>query len=1558
MAFEPGGYAEKLGNRYEGRWVVKQFLRLLNEELTYVTIEAVGDDEQSVDLWVMRQDGQRQAQQCKARNRSADRWSVSDLDNRGVLRAMRRQLDRSDSHEFAFVSALPATMLGDICESARRSSGDPEAFFHHQIEEIGENRRKAFQQFCEYLGLDGGQPTGRAAAYEYLRRMHFVLWSDDQNSHDELLTFAGMLATGRPENIVASLAEYAQNNLRRIITCQDVRDHLSTLGFHPMQLAHDVRIAPAVEELYRQFEDSVTPGLIAGKLLHRDETSEIFDGLKADAVVVVHGTAGCGKTGVLYELTKMLREQGFAYIPIRLDRRELGSTALQFGKKLGLPESPALCLESLAGENKAILILDQLDALRWTRAHSAGALDVCKSLVRQIRYLRSSGKAISAVLACRTFDLEHDPEISGWLKESPGANCRRVEVKALPEDTVKSVVEAFGKGFGTMPPQQKRILQSPLHLAMWAELARGGEIDGFQTGVQLMGLFWENRYKELEKAGITVAQADEVIERLVRYMEKKGRVSAPRSLVADRPKEVEAMQSLDILRTTGRRINFCHQSYLDFRIAARLLKEVRLGSGSIRAWLGDKSEQSLFRREQLRQVLSLLIEDSPDDFLMSVRELLAAPDVRFHLKHLILELVGQIEEPDAALFTYLRSLVENGFWKEHIIEVVIVGHPQYIEWLQREAILARWLESKDSRDFGVACWLLRSVAVKIPDFVAEFLEPYAARDEERAKQVLNCLCWNEQDDSDRMFELRLHLARRGIAKDWVNWPQLTAKHPLRAVQLLEAIASTWTTGDTQDIGLGSRPACAVHSHLEQWSDADRKSLMKVAAIHPEYVWEQLMPHIDRLTTVTGEDVHHIQAWQDGKHLHVPKGYTGAARGMVELAAEAGKTLAQRDPMAGLARTRPINNSRSPITQSVLAEVYAALSHAHADETLAWLMADPDRLSLGSGEREPEWMPAVRLISAQSPHCSENTFRRLENWLINNHDPDERKIAEWCLKGWREGVFYDFWGRAQHFLLPALCPHRRLKKTTDLIGVLARKFAGYDQARFLRSGHFIRGWVGSPLPTKGLERVSDKSWLRIINNKKIANEHGHKSKQVGPDALAESSVFTFSRDLARLAKRFPERFGRLALQFPADVHPNYMKAILEGMKESQPKEVPDEEKSAWKPASAELIEAVLAKFNIGEDRELASTFCWLLHDRADEQWSDAIVAKLIHYATEHPNPEPGRLNVWSSETGRDVAHATVDGLVQNILNCVRGVGALAAGALLRHHHEWLERLKPCLDRLVSDPHPVVRTAALEACLPVLNIDRDQAVAWFCAASRGDLRVAASQVGVHFFNCCMQSHEKQLAPVIRRMLTADSEEVVQEGAEEVTARWLFHGMFVEELKACRQGSTPQRKGVAQVASLFLPKSEYLDRCEELLLPLYEDEDVDVRRETGHAFRGQEVFSLPDAPGMVARYIKSKAFADDPSPLLWSLKEFPGSLTPFSEPILMICEVFSSSLRDPSRDMSTRIAGDAHTIPPLLLRLYEQAYGQGETQALQRCLDAWDLLFENRVGATRELMQAIEQ
>ena len=365
MSFEPGGYADKLGNRFEGRWVVRQLLQLAFEDVRSVTIESVGDDERGVDLWVERKDGIRQAQQCKARNAGREHWSVSDLRNRGILAYMKLQLDREQSHEFALVSGLPATQITDVCQSARDSKGQSEDFYRHQIEAIGGNRRATFREFCQSLELDVQTPADRECAFDYLRRMHFHHFLDDQSTRDELRTWAGLLFSGDPVAVIAALADFAEHELRKPIHADDVRKHLDALGFHPKQLAHDTRIAPAIEERRCEFVEWLQSKLIRGQLIPREETRQIREMLKTDGVVVVHGTAGTGKSGVLFELAQELSRDGVVCLPITLDQKHPKNTTGEFGRDLGLPDSPVLCLDALAGGRPWVLIIDQLDALRW-----------------------------------------------------------------------------------------------------------------------------------------------------------------------------------------------------------------------------------------------------------------------------------------------------------------------------------------------------------------------------------------------------------------------------------------------------------------------------------------------------------------------------------------------------------------------------------------------------------------------------------------------------------------------------------------------------------------------------------------------------------------------------------------------------------------------------------------------------------------------------------------------------------------------------------------------------------------------------------------------------------------------------------------------------------------------------------------------------------------------------------------------------------------------------------------------------------------------------------------
>ncbi|WP_054692993.1 AAA family ATPase [Desulfosarcina cetonica] len=400
MAYEPGGMSEKLGNRYEGRWVAKQLLRLLNEEIRSVTVELIGPEEEGVDLLVVKKNNVRQLQQCKARMANQNSWSVRALATRGILGHLQNHLDRDPQVEFVLVSSIPAQPLGDICDSTRNSNENPLDFYRYQISNIGEARQKTFSEFCAALGLKPGQPEDLAIAFDCLKRTSIELFPDDDNSWTDLLTWAGFLLTGEPETAIDVLLTYAENHhqYRKPIYVDGLRAYLAERHhINARNLSHDHRIAPAVEELKIQFFDSIIPGLIHGEVIPRQETHRIIESLGSGQDVILHGPAGYGKSGILYELSEYLQREKIPFLAVRLDRRIPENTARQFGISMGLPDSPVSSLAGLAARRNAVLILDQLDAIRWTTAHSSAAMDVCKELVRQTKSLRTEGTKILIV---------------------------------------------------------------------------------------------------------------------------------------------------------------------------------------------------------------------------------------------------------------------------------------------------------------------------------------------------------------------------------------------------------------------------------------------------------------------------------------------------------------------------------------------------------------------------------------------------------------------------------------------------------------------------------------------------------------------------------------------------------------------------------------------------------------------------------------------------------------------------------------------------------------------------------------------------------------------------------------------------------------------------------------------------------------------------------------------------------------------------------------------------------------------------------------------------------
>ncbi|NJN62145.1 MAG: hypothetical protein HC795_11980 [Coleofasciculaceae cyanobacterium RL_1_1] len=74
-----GGASDKLGNRYEGRWTVRQIIDVLEEKADSIQLEKPGEDAFE---FIVSRDGRKECHQVKRQNSKGVGWTLSALENK------------------------------------------------------------------------------------------------------------------------------------------------------------------------------------------------------------------------------------------------------------------------------------------------------------------------------------------------------------------------------------------------------------------------------------------------------------------------------------------------------------------------------------------------------------------------------------------------------------------------------------------------------------------------------------------------------------------------------------------------------------------------------------------------------------------------------------------------------------------------------------------------------------------------------------------------------------------------------------------------------------------------------------------------------------------------------------------------------------------------------------------------------------------------------------------------------------------------------------------------------------------------------------------------------------------------------------------------------------------------------------------------------------------------------------------------------------------------------------------------------------------------------------
>jgi len=134
--------------------------------------------------------------------------------------------------------------------------------------------------------------------------------------------------------------------------------------------------------------------------------------------VVIAGAAGLARVALLPRSSVLVAER-VPFIALRLDLQTEPSHSHNLGGISDCLPLPPSFLAGLANGHRCVLVIDQLDAL----SYASGAIRLCGRCFRNCCARPVAYPLMRVLLACRSFDADHDHRIKRLLPTNTAANA-------------------------------------------------------------------------------------------------------------------------------------------------------------------------------------------------------------------------------------------------------------------------------------------------------------------------------------------------------------------------------------------------------------------------------------------------------------------------------------------------------------------------------------------------------------------------------------------------------------------------------------------------------------------------------------------------------------------------------------------------------------------------------------------------------------------------------------------------------------------------------------------------------------------------------------------------------------------------------------------------------------------------------------------------------------------------------------------------------------------------------------------------------------------------------
>ena len=878
--------------------------------------------------------------------------------------------------------------------------------------------------------------------------------------------------------------------------------------------------------------------LPGGDEIDRPELAELESRIEGwtRSTSAVLGEPGSGKSALVSTLAHRYIERVWPVLAIKADMLDAdisGESELQ--EHLGLDARPSDFLEQLAETVPVLLILDQVDALAGYIDLRTARLSVLLNLVRRLGRTDN----IHIVISSRAFEFEHDSRLKSVAAES-------VSLELPPWSEVLRLLESHGVHAAGWPQDAQEVMRSPQALATYLTLHGRHASEPFTSYQTMLDRLWKERVLEHDEGGRRSLLATEIAN----CMAEEESLWLATARFDEHTRDIDALESAGILTTLDWRVGFTHQTLFDYALARNFARE----PGRLSGYVLERQE-SLFLRPKLWAGLTHLRDAEPNAYQGEIEVIWNAPDLRRHLRYLLIEFIGQQAEPTdrEALLMEQALQLQGERWPAYR---ALAGSPGWFERF-RHSFMASCMGESDEAANAMIDVLTRALPFAEDDvleLVNEHWVPDPNNDLRSWMVIYSTARW-----SDAVLQAACRIVGRSeIAQHFIDYvvetigveqPEMAlrlvrarldrdlAVAEARAEELLEEVLPEGAgMEELVDWELKKNPRIPINRLIDQGQGWE--SLSSLAEHAPNAFLDILWPWFERcfkaLRAQTDEREGRLgyglgpdadfRFEQESDGLSEPALLSG-----LRIAAE---RIAGTDPDSWLAWVAKVGQLDMAPAQRLIAHCYARYPEQYAKQALAFLLEDRRRFTLGSIMDVTG--TASRLVEKASGYWTEEEIAKFETAVESYKPGPPADLAEARdRRSWNQSV-----RRIGLSLLQALPKICVTSKTRRHIEEEERVFPESKIGSRSSGAQFIGPIMNSAM----IARASDEDVINAFRTLPDASGWDH------PRDWMVGGNIQLSREFANFAKENPTRAIRLIGSLDREIGTRAAGCVLEAMSE--------------------------------------------------------------------------------------------------------------------------------------------------------------------------------------------------------------------------------------------------------------------------------------------------------------------------------------------------------------------------------------------------------------------------